>query len=339
MCAFEPNTINPILATCGGQKVCFIDCHSCEITHLFEVSSLRSRKTKEYFSCLCWIEIEDLKILAVGATNGHIYLLSSKHKLMFGQIELPTSSISCLTWHVNNPFTLVIGSNHTVRFINIRSYFDRLQSFLRKQAKPSATFDYDDSSMFIHKVSTTYIYNLYEGVGPLIRITDLLFYQSSNDNLVLLVGTTSGLFVINHQNQSPIQLAFPKSIWTISEYIESLQSVDSSSHLIAMNILHLDQIYFFDIEQSLQNQQLKISFTLPNPSRQIPTKFALFSSNECLIGNNHGSFYYQSSTKQIEIPWPKTDTSAPPCILSASLNQQYACLTTNNNLICIYKRQ
>jgi Leucine-rich repeat (LRR) protein len=101
MCAFEPNTINPILATCGGQKVCFIDCHTCEITHLFEVSTLRSTTTpanrknkttmKEYFSCLCWIEIEDFKILAVGATNGHVYLLSPKHKLMFGQIELPVN--------------------------------------------------------------------------------------------------------------------------------------------------------------------------------------------------------------------------------------------------------
>jgi len=98
MCAFEPNTINHILATCGGQKVCFIDCQTCEITHLFEVSTLRSttmRKnktaTKEYFSCLCWIEINDLKILAVGATNGHIYLLSPKHKLMFGHIELPVN--------------------------------------------------------------------------------------------------------------------------------------------------------------------------------------------------------------------------------------------------------
>lgn len=200
--------------------------------------------------------------------------------------------------------------------------------------------------MFIHKVSTTRIYNLYDGVGPLIRITDLLFYRSSNDNLLLLVGTTSGLFVINQQDQSLIQLTLPKSIWAVSEYIESFRLVNPSSHLIAMNILHLDQIYFFNLEQSLQNQQLKIIFTLSNPSRQFPTKLALFSPNnlndsfECLIGSNHGSFYYQSSsTKQVEIPWPYTNTSHPPSILSASLNQQYACLTTNNNLICIYKRQ
>lgn len=97
MCAFEPNTSRDVLATCGGTKVCLIDCCTGEITHLFEVSTLRSstnRKvkqktnTKEHFSCLCWMEIEDAKILAIGATNGHIYLLSPSHNLMFGHIEL-----------------------------------------------------------------------------------------------------------------------------------------------------------------------------------------------------------------------------------------------------------
>ena len=107
MCAFEPNASKCTLATCGGQKICFIDCETCEVTHLYEVSSLRStamptgRKTKErtrptsaeHFSCLCWIEVSDgaetLNVLAVGATNGHIYLLSPKWKVMFGHIELP----------------------------------------------------------------------------------------------------------------------------------------------------------------------------------------------------------------------------------------------------------
>ena len=111
MCAFEPNTSNHILASCGGQKVCFIDCDTCEVTHLYEVPLLCSnltsvgRKLKdrnnpmnlEHFSCLCWIEVhqenENMKVLAVGATNGHIYLLSYKWKIMFGHIELSVSSL------------------------------------------------------------------------------------------------------------------------------------------------------------------------------------------------------------------------------------------------------
>lgn len=112
MCAFEPNTSKHHLATCGGQKVCFIDCELGEVTHLYEVSALRStampistRKLKdksvtmntEYFSCLCWIEVpgtaEPIRAVAVGATNGHIYLLSAQWKVMFGHIEVPVSVI------------------------------------------------------------------------------------------------------------------------------------------------------------------------------------------------------------------------------------------------------
>jgi hypothetical protein len=95
-CAFQPNTTN-LLATCGGQKVCFIDCNTCEITHLFEVEMLqKNKKQTKGFSCLCWIEIENLYILAVGATNGDIYLLSPKWKVMFGHIQLPVSNKNSL---------------------------------------------------------------------------------------------------------------------------------------------------------------------------------------------------------------------------------------------------
>lgn len=107
MCAFEPNTSENILATCGGHKVCLINCDTCEVTHFFEVPNLLSttnRKINEQnqmmnkpcFSCLVWIEIEQLKIVAVGATNGHIYLLSPTLKLMFGHIELPVKDFFVL---------------------------------------------------------------------------------------------------------------------------------------------------------------------------------------------------------------------------------------------------
>ena len=105
MCAFEPNSSESNLATCGGQKVCFVDCSTGEVTHIYQVPILRSmampigRKIKdktsgngEYFSCLCWMEVElageMMKLLAVGASNGHIYLLSPKWKVMFGHLEI-----------------------------------------------------------------------------------------------------------------------------------------------------------------------------------------------------------------------------------------------------------
>ncbi|CAF0798628.1 unnamed protein product [Rotaria sp. Silwood1] len=382
MCAFEPNTSNHILVSCGGQKICFIDCDTCEVTHLYEVPSLRSttipigRKIKdkndktngEYFSCLCWIEIpqenETVKVLAVGATNGHIYLLSHKWKIMFGHIELPGSSINCLTWHATDPSTLVIGSYHSVRYLNIQSYIDRLLSFIRKKTSPTAQFDYVESTMFANKILSTHVYNFDNGDDTILHITDLLFYSLSKTNIPLLVGTSSGLFVI--QEQKPMRLTFPKSMCTVGEYIESIRLIDNQTHLIAINILGFDQICCFDLEQSLPNQQLNIILTLPNPYRQIPTKMALCLTNnennhtsttisfECIIGSDHGSFFYHQiqmnsinkkvkkptfDNKRYEISWPQIKTSTIPSLLSASLNDNYLCLTTNNNLICIYKRK
>lgn len=101
MAAFEPSVEKPLLATCGGEKVCFIDCQTGDVTHIYEVANLRStvntgRKIKdkapinlpkEYFSCLCWIQSHEHRVLAVGASNGHVYLISAQHKLMFGHIE------------------------------------------------------------------------------------------------------------------------------------------------------------------------------------------------------------------------------------------------------------
>ena len=67
-------------------------------------------------------------------------------------------------------------------------------------------------------------------------------------------------------------------------------------------------------------------------------------SFEFIIGSNHGSFYYYQiecykPKQQFEISWPQIETSSSPNILSVNLNEHYLCLTTDNNLICIYKRQ
>ncbi|CAF0810307.1 unnamed protein product [Adineta ricciae] len=379
---FEPNTTQNIFATCGGQKVCFIDCDICEVTHLYEVAALRSttmatpaRKLRdksgttsnEHFSCLCWLEIadgkENHKVLAVGATNGHIYLLSHKHKLMFGHIELPASSINCLTWESSNPSILIIGSYHTVRFLNIQCHLDRFLSFIRKQNKPIAQFDYVETAAANNKLSSNHVYYFDNGDDSVLSVTDLLCYPSTKENMLLLVGTTSGLFVIHEQ--TPIRLTFPQSMCTVGEHIESIRLVDGHPRLVAMNILGLDQICCFDLEQSLPpHQQLHMSLSLPNPYRQIPTKMAVCSTNnekennntsfECILGSDHGSYFYHQirmnvhnkktrkasfDNKRYEITWPQVKTSSAPSLLSACLNETYLCLTTSNNLICIYKRK
>jgi hypothetical protein len=239
--------------------------------------------------------------------------------------------------------------------LDIQTYLNRFLTFVRKQNKPTAQFDYVESAMIVKKSSSTQTYNFDNGDDTIIQITDLLFYPISKDSNLLLVGTTSGLFVI--QEQTPIKLTFPKSMWTVGQYIESIRLINHQPPLIAMNVLGLDQICCFDVEQSLSNQQLHIVHTLPNPYRQIATKMAVYNSNtsfECIIGSDHGSFFYHQirtnpmnkktkkptfETKTNEIPWPQMKNSTPPSLLSSSLNEHYLCLTTTNNLICIYKRK
>ena len=209
------------------------------------------------------------------------------------------------------------------------------------------------------------MYNLDAGgENPSISITDLLFYPMlTTKTLLLLVGTTAGLFVIRYrekQEQSLIQLALPKSIWTVSEHIESLGLIDSSTHLVAMNVLGLDHVCCFNLEQALHDQQIHPILSLPNPARQIPTKMAIAPSTEhtkasfeCIVGSHHGSvLHYQIRTRKTsqkaslpqfeytssELTMPVNENSVPPNILSASVNEHYFVFTTSNNLVCIYQR-
>lgn len=232
--------------------------------------------------------------------------------------------------------------------------------FAKKQSQPAGI----PSNLVAPKVSITQTYHLDHGDGSLIRITDLLIYPMSKatEPSLLLVGTTSGLFVI--RDQSPMKLTFPKSMCTVGEQIESIRLVDVRTRLIAMNILGLDQICCFDLEQSLPNRQLHVVLSLPNPYRQIASHMAVWTSQdendqsgmsfECILGSDHGSFFYHQiranatmkkgkkatfENKHSEIRWPPDKSSTSSSLLSASLNEQYLCLTTNNNLICIYKRK
>ncbi|CAF4835955.1 unnamed protein product, partial [Rotaria magnacalcarata] len=81
------------------------------------------------------------------------------------------------------------GSYHSVRFLNIQSYIDRLGSFIRKKTSPAAQFDYIDSTAFVNKISSTQVYNFDNGDDSIIHITDLFFYSLSKHNIPLLVGT------------------------------------------------------------------------------------------------------------------------------------------------------
>jgi hypothetical protein len=254
-----------------------------------------------------------------------------------------------------------------VRCINIRSYIDRLQRFLRKLNKPSSVpFDSSDTAAFINKISTTNLYHL-DMLGHLrIQVTDLLFYELKQNNaLLLIVGTTAGLFVIRYREkheQAVMQLPLPKSLWTVSEHIESVRSIDyGDQRLIMMNVLGLDHIYAFQLEQAFTNHAIQFVLSIPNPARRFATRLAVHCPTasertlfECWIGSNTGSISQHCVRRKLlsqddelectsnELPWsiePTTTTLTTTAILSISVNERYLVSTTNNNLIFIYRRR
>lgn len=262
--------------------------------------------------------------------------------------------------------TLIIGSYNTVRCVNIRSYITRLQTFIRKQNKSPMPYDYVDTTLFLSHVSTTNLYHLDAGGnGSLILVTDLLFIPASKKNSsLILVGTTSGLFLIRYREKredNVIQLVLPKSVWTASTYIESISFVELPTPLVAMTVFGLNQICCFNVDQALEDQQIQLIYSFPNPIRQFPTKMTIFPTSdyrnpafECVIGSHYGSVYHhQLRMKKLlgqlkpnefdhscsEISYAANESLPPPCVLSSSLNQHYLAFTTTNNLICLYQRQ
>ena len=260
-----------------------------------------------------------------------------------------------MAWHSSNPGQLIIASYQTVRLIHIQSYFERLRQFIQKQKKSSETIDFPLST---EKLSVTEIYHLDHPDGSMLTITDLLVYPQKS--WMLLAATTAGLFVI--QDQASTKLAFPKSMCTVGENIESLAWIDNRLGLFAMNILGHDQICSIDLEQSLVQKQLVVLFQFVNPPRQIACRMSIVrlanendaseKSFDCVLGHDNGSIVHHrlrlasmtlKKSKKIQFDDQRTDL---PCwmdqsstILSTSLNERYLCFTTTNNLICIYERE
>ena len=182
----------------------------------------------------------------------------------------------------------------------------------------------------------------------------------------MIVGTTAGLFVIRYREkkheQTLIQLALPKPVWTISEHIESLCLIENSTRLIAMNILGLDRICCFNLEHALQTQQIQIFLSFSNPVRPFPTRISAKSNGElesnsfqCFVGTTTGSIYHhrihwrtksskystidcQHTYQELACPLEKHEYSQIPTILSTCINENYLVCTTSDNLICIYQR-
>ncbi|CAF1037812.1 unnamed protein product, partial [Didymodactylos carnosus] len=328
MCAFEPtvNSSSCILATCGGNKICFIDLERCNVTHIFEDVTLNhsknrqvpgSRKkksvplnlTNNHFTCLCWkvLHGRNLKILLCGATNGNIYLLCPEWNLLFGKIEILGSCVECLLCHPTDESKVFVGlsfssiQHHSLCLLNIQPYLNRLQDYISRMNKENAS-DYDVDEIRTSYVESIWREKLLSEYEIDAKPTDLLFLLSNNQ---LLLATQNGLRSIFHNNNIVMKYQLPEAYSTCGQHIESLRLIkdDSKQCLIVINIL--DKIYVIDLLKTTHDQTLHVVLTLNSPSRQISSKMGVLVSSqsttdgtddhcqlEIIVGQDDGIFYH-----------------------------------------------
>ncbi|XP_055862019.1 leucine-rich repeat and WD repeat-containing protein 1-like [Biomphalaria glabrata] len=114
-CAFEPSITNPdettnLLATCGGKTVCIIDVITQQVLKRFQDTD-----KNENFYTLAWTTIEvpgnkKINVLAVAGEGAAIKLIYPNHLLMYATIRGHKKYISCLLFHPTLTRLLFSGS-------------------------------------------------------------------------------------------------------------------------------------------------------------------------------------------------------------------------------------
>lgn len=107
MCAFEPDVNDPnkttnIVATCGGNSICFIDCNTGTVLKKY-------KQQNEEFYCLSWTilkyrnelseEERQGTMLAVAGVNGDIKLIDPEKLVCFEKVSYHRKPVDALQFH------------------------------------------------------------------------------------------------------------------------------------------------------------------------------------------------------------------------------------------------
>ncbi|BFZ18494.1 hypothetical protein BsWGS_21531 [Bradybaena similaris] len=121
-CAFEPSLENPeettnLLATCGGKTVCIIDVQTQQVLKRFQDTD-----KNENFYTLAWTTIEagskkKVNILAVAGEGAMVKLIYPSQLLMYAVIRGHKKYISCLLFHPTLTRLLFSGSRDGFVFL------------------------------------------------------------------------------------------------------------------------------------------------------------------------------------------------------------------------------
>jgi len=115
-CSFEPDpndstkTTN-MVATCGGEKVCFIDCSTLQVASRFA-------QNREQFYTLCWttaVSGDNVRsnILAAAGCLGYIHLFHPQQNVLYGRIKIHNCPVQALLF-IKNSTRLLSGDKNGI---------------------------------------------------------------------------------------------------------------------------------------------------------------------------------------------------------------------------------
>uniref|UniRef100_A0A1B6DMD0 Leucine-rich repeat and WD repeat-containing protein 1 WD domain-containing protein n=1 Tax=Clastoptera arizonana TaxID=38151 RepID=A0A1B6DMD0_9HEMI len=115
-CAFEPDTDNlgqttSLIATCGGNSICFINVESGEV-----ISKYYAKDLREMFYTLAWTSVAQMTVLATAGVRNTIHLIHPAANVVFLQHLLKEnrnkSHINFLLFHPISKNILFCGSSN-----------------------------------------------------------------------------------------------------------------------------------------------------------------------------------------------------------------------------------
>ncbi|RZF39074.1 hypothetical protein LSTR_LSTR006611 [Laodelphax striatellus] len=201
MCQFEPDPENSdkttnIVATCGGNSVCFIDVTTGKV-----VSKYIPKDVKEMLYSLCWAtwpvpggcrkEVARVNVLATAGVRNTIHLILPHQSTCFLTHQLTAKRslrpIQALIFLPHDPYTMMVGDNNGV----IRVY--------KIAVTGSPPFEDSCSMEVLYELSTE---------------SEIFSFAFCTTTRILLAGCNDGLmgFEISDDNHNPKLLKFTMPI-------------------------------------------------------------------------------------------------------------------------------
>ncbi|TGZ67470.1 hypothetical protein CRM22_004776 [Opisthorchis felineus] len=364
-CAFEPSVDDPtnetsnVVATCGGECVCLIDCRSGRVMKRF-------KHLGEEFYSLAWTTVEmaaghKTNLLAAAGKLREIRLLHPEQLVCYAEMRGHKDDIACMIFHPEKPTILFSGDS-------------KASVLVWDIGIPSAP-EYRTRHQLLMRLACPR-----RNLNPVLNLIFLPKFDA------LLAGCEDGVFMWslsefrrekhNEEKEPDLELKIPTRREPCFDGLAKL-----TENLVVVKCVEEGEIYVFDYNQVVQKvKRLTSSKKVVNveirgqlrwqTTEEIYINVTARSNLHTVVcGDNEGTIWLYDLQKQVEedarrfktkpikiLEWPECsiggakeeDTQIKESITSGFKNPvvnatdishdgQYLAAVTDNNLVCIWK--